>query len=540
MSSSVVVDGKLTSAVRPAWGPAGEIALVFLVFFVQGAFPVPGANEPHYLSKARHYWQPEWCAGDFFLSTSDAHAVFYWMFGWFARWLPLEATAWCGRLLTWSLLAWAWTRLSWSLVPAPLYAVFSAALLVTLNDRFQMAGEWLIGGVEAKGFAYVLVLLGLESLVRGRWTATWLLLGAASSFHVIVGGWAVVAAMFVWLVSPDRPSVTRTIGPLFGGLLLALPGLVPALALTAHVDPQVVNEANQIYVFERLSHHLVPQRFVPQFIVRHLLLIAALVLLIPLAGQDERWRRLRAFIVAAVGMAAVGMVIAMLVPSAPEVAAALLRYYWFRLSDVMVPVGVSLAVASILQRWQQTRHPWHTLALAAALGAVTLHLGELVWLRHKSSLPQADLRIPTFASWDDDSHAMNVDVEASLLADWRRMCQWAADETPSDAVFLTPRLAHTFRWYSGRGEAISRKDLPQDAPSIVEWWRRLQRLHLAAAGTPQARWRRSLAELTPDELRQIGRDLGAQYVITAASPPLALPRVGPRSPNFAIYRLEQK
>ena len=46
-----------------------------------------------------------------------------------------------------------------------------------LIERFHMAGEWVIGGVEAKGFAYVLVFLGLEAVVRNRWNRAWLLLG---------------------------------------------------------------------------------------------------------------------------------------------------------------------------------------------------------------------------------------------------------------------------------------------------------------------------------------------------------------------------
>ena len=73
-----------------------------------------------------------------------------------------------------------------------------------------MAGEWVIGGVEAKGFAYVLVFLGLEALAANRWNRVWLLLGAASAFHVLVGGWAAVAAGLAWLLTgSDRPGCGR-------------------------------------------------------------------------------------------------------------------------------------------------------------------------------------------------------------------------------------------------------------------------------------------------------------------------------------------
>ena len=52
---------------------AAEIALIFALFFIHGAAPVPEVNEPHYLAKAKHYWNPDWCSRDFFLQSADAH-----------------------------------------------------------------------------------------------------------------------------------------------------------------------------------------------------------------------------------------------------------------------------------------------------------------------------------------------------------------------------------------------------------------------------------------------------------------------------------
>ena len=155
-----------------------EIALIFALFAVQGAWPVPDVNEPYYLGKAIHYWNRSWGAGDFFLESADTHAIFYFTFGWLSLWLAPAALAWTGRAVTWALLAWSWERLSWAIVPRRWYAVLSAGLFACLMERCHMAGEWVIGGVEAKGFAYVLVFLGLESLVRGRWNRAWIAFGA--------------------------------------------------------------------------------------------------------------------------------------------------------------------------------------------------------------------------------------------------------------------------------------------------------------------------------------------------------------------------
>ena len=54
---------------------------------------VPGVNEPHYLGKARAFSDPDWCAGDFFLHSANAHAVFFNIVGPLTQILPLAAVA---------------------------------------------------------------------------------------------------------------------------------------------------------------------------------------------------------------------------------------------------------------------------------------------------------------------------------------------------------------------------------------------------------------------------------------------------------------
>ena len=50
-----------------------EVALIFAVFALQGAWPVPDVNEPYYLGKAIHYWNPNAYPGDFFMESADTH-----------------------------------------------------------------------------------------------------------------------------------------------------------------------------------------------------------------------------------------------------------------------------------------------------------------------------------------------------------------------------------------------------------------------------------------------------------------------------------
>ena len=161
---------------------------------------MPEVNEPYYLGKAIHYWNPQWASSDWFLQTADTHAVFYFTVGWLALLLKPTTLAWTVRLLTWILLAWSWQRLSRALVPKAWGSVLTATLFVFLLQHCNMAGEWVVGGAEAKGFAFALAFLALEAMIEGYWNRMWLLLGAASAFHILVGGWAAIAAGAVWML----------------------------------------------------------------------------------------------------------------------------------------------------------------------------------------------------------------------------------------------------------------------------------------------------------------------------------------------------
>ena len=458
-------------------GPSGvawsffEIGLIFTLFFLLAGTPPPDVNEAHYLAKAKHYWDPNWCRGDFFLESADAHLVFYWSFGWVTRFMSLEAAAWTGRLVTWSLLAWAWVRLCAVLVPQRFFAVLTAGLFMTLLNTAQMAGEWVVGGAEAKGFAYVFVLCAMRSLALGKWNQVWLLLGIASSFHVLVGGWSVVAALVAWCFTGDRGSPVKFLVALTLGFLLALPGLVPSATLTWGTEGEVANQAARVYVFERLGHHLVFHRLPQHLVLRHGALL--------LASAGHRGR------------------------TAAKSAVPTDRRLCFRGRG----------------RCRRRRCHRHRLATPADTSRVSAEIllvsafrrgsanGRVVGQRRGTPSTEGEpvslVRPPRHGGHHADGHrARCADSIANpagsaaravsqpapgvhlsqqrrdlRLKLWRNACLWIGQNTPSDAVFLTPRYQQTFKWYANRAEAVNWKDVPQDAKGLVEWWRRMQDLH---------------------------------------------------------------
>ena len=503
-----------------------EIVLIFAVFFVQGAVPVPEVNEPYYLGKAIHYWNPDWARGDFFLESKDSHAVFYFTFGWLSLWLSPPVLAWTGRVLTWGLLAWAWRRFSFAVVPRRWFSVLSAALLVCLIQWCHMAGEWLIGGVEAKGFAFVLVFLGLEAVVRGRWNRVWLLLGAASAFHVLVGGWSVVAAMAAWLAAGKDRLPLRSMWPwVLGGFVLSLPGLVPALMLNWGTDAETIRQAHEIYVFKRLAHHLDPAEIYeesPMYVYRFVGLFALWLVMCRITPAKRSERRLRAFVTAAVCIAVVGVLVRLLGCCDRDLAARLLRFYWFRLADIAVPLGVALGAVSLITLAMRTQRTMGRVLLTVAVVIATAHVGYRFQKCLRPAVPPAD--------------------QSTYYSGWRRVCDWIAQsqEIPLTARFITPEASQTFKWYTGRSEVANRKEVPQDAAAIVVWWRRLKDLRDRGLDPNGKLWPTLSAEEAAARLKRLSS--AADYVIAVSDPPLPLKVVyreeghDPKR-SYTIYRL---
>lgn len=538
-----------------------EVALVFLVFFVHAAEPVPDVNEPHYLNKARHYWDATWAKGDFFLESADAHVVFYWTFGWITTLVPLAAAAWIGRLATWALMAFAWQRLSATVVPVRFMSVLSAAIFVALTEEADLAGEWVVGGVEAKGLAYFFVLLALERLVRNRWNAAWILLGIASAFHVLVGGWSVLLGLMVWASSRNRTPFSSMLPGLVCGGAIAAVGLLPAIALSYGESPEIVQEANRIYVFERLPHHLAilsqdPDRLFER-LWRHLSGVVALFLLAWLHGRSTKWHdalvpnpidgapadstipdtspseplsRIWRFALAALVLTMTGIVIELALQERPTLAAAVLRYYWYRMGDFAVPLGVALFAARAGELALVWRHGHPEPGSSGCRVAAALTLAALM------AFPAWYLTKVTFSRLADSAPRTEKSNKVRDWGDWLEATAWIREHTPTDALFLTPRSNVTFKWRTGRPEVVSQKDIPQGARGIVEWHRRMDEVYGHTNEFGAREYVKSLGHQGTTRIVEIASAYGADYVLTDTRRILGLPIVH-LNDTYAVYRL---
>ncbi|MCL2005055.1 MAG: hypothetical protein FWG73_02715 [Planctomycetaceae bacterium] len=561
-----------------------EIAAIFAVFFTFGAWKTPDLNETHYISKAIHYWNPDWIPSDPFLESRDAHWTFYFAFGWLSFFCHPTTMAWIGRIVAWTLLAWSWQRLSSALIPIRWVAVPTALALAYYIESFNMAGEWLIGGIEGKSLAYPFVFFALAAILHRRWNQAGIFLGIACAFHVLVGGWATLIAGVLFVQetirsrgrraspSPGRSANFPWIGLVIGGLI-ALCGLIPGLMLDAGACGEVVRQAHQIYVFGRLPHHLVPYEFRDSFLLRFLLLTCVWIFLCRITG-GRRLRLFNGFIWGTLVLAAIGMILAYGLRDNRELSATLLRFYWFRLADIAVPMGIAIGGMRLcllhVKRIKSASIPSLAVVLcilavktvtyftvtylcfvylklsppdSTVPWAITLlvFFGSLYWLQKLFvfRVPALALALffitivfyapltamPKYA--DLRTHAVHCRSEPvgpngrRAAAEWIDMCQWIEANTPRTAKFWIPRDGQTFKWHARRADVGVWKNIPQDAASIVVWRRSMEELFRYKNEEGETMTDRLLTTLlnakTESEIAELQAKYGFDYIICAQS-----------------------
>jgi hypothetical protein len=249
-------------------------------------------------------------------------------------------------------------------------------------------------------------------------------------------------------------------------------------------------------------------------------------LLSRLSPASEARRRLNAFTLVALGISLAGVAIALTAPWTGSIAYELLRFYWFRLADVAVPLALAIFTAAVLSDDAVCFRliPFSPRLIRTA--ATLLVLADLaVESRHWplpgcKVMPRADSKVDAAA--------------------WADICQWVRDNTPPDACFLTPRGAATLGWRTGRREVVSWKNSPQDAESLVAWRKRITDCFSFTGSMSDLE--RSTATLGEARLRAIAKEYGATHAIVPLDAPglddISLPRIHANS-RYAVLVLSE-
>ncbi len=318
------------------------------------------------------------------------------------------------------------------------------------------AGEWFLVAVEAKGLAWLAGLFAVAAWLHRRDGAAWGLLGGAASLHPLVGGGLAlgVGVATLWQAEWGR---LRWL-PL--ALLTGAPGLLALARTPLGGDPAVF----ETYVQARMAHHLLPAHWAVGWPGR----LAGVALAV---GAAWRWRPdTRPLLRVALGATPLAL-LGLGLWGAGRVD--LLRFFWFRVPDALLPVAAVVGLGAWVSRWP--RAGWVVSVVVALLAG------------------RPDPRAA------DPLHA---DIAAHVAA--------------GERVFADPTDAR-LTLVSGRARVVSWKQVPHDAPQLAEWRARLE----AASGGPlpvgglaaRARVHDGWAALPWEDRVAVARRYGADWVV---------------------------
>jgi hypothetical protein len=115
---------------------------------------------------------------------------------------------------------------------------------------------------------------------------------------------------------------------------------------------------------------------------------------------------------------------------------------------------------------------------------------------------------------------------------WKQVQVWARENTPREALFLTPPGETGFRVFSERGTLGEWKDGTQQFFAnawALGWWERMHALGGQAEGYHQMGRRRLL---------DVGRQYGARYAVCWSGTKLVLPRLY-QNQDWIVYELRE-
>jgi hypothetical protein len=365
--------------------------------------------------------------------------------------------------------------------------------------------------------------------------------------------------------------------------------------LNAGTSADIIREAHQIYVFKRLPHHLVPYGFKDgikdSFMLRFALLTVMWIVFCRNLGSGRRQQMFNAFVWGVLGIAAAGLIFAYGLVGNRELSAEILRFYWFRLSDIVVPMGVAFGSVRFCIHYQKEIQSVlvpsfpkvlvMTAIIAAIYFAATYYCFGFFKLTPDANVPWAITLLICFGLFHGLPKSfvipsatiiffyLAIAVYAPLTIspkyvdlrtysgqcrseptgpagkkatkEWQDMCQWIKENTPKTAKFWIPRDGQTFKWHAYRSDIGTWKNIPQDADSIVKWWTSLEELYKGKTAEGVEIEDRLITALllvkTEKEIAELQRRYGFEYIVCAQGQEMPKHPLLQREYSNAVYCL---
>jgi len=530
------------------------LAVLCLELLLDGNMGRVGWNERDVLPLAKQFAQPNWVPTDWYLNQPAGYRLlFQAFFGQMVAAWGFLATSIVGRLICYSLFALGLVQLGRRLGLSLLLLLLALVLFLHSGcDRFvfdrcaseqgAIAGEWLVGALEAKAVSYSLLPLAITFMLAGYYRLTALLVGIMTSFHVLVGGWMFLVTLG-W-VALNRRVYPKSRSYFASSLLIYLIAssfAFPAVLQQLTAEPVTgALEPSYIYMALRLTHHLNPLAWPPERWIRPIVLLLVLAASVIVLQKQRRSAQSLASehsleqttdgirLAQLVGIALIPFGLGLLIAPFDQ-QGRWLQYYPFRLGDVLLPLGACLLLACALERSIKSNARRLFRLVCLVLLSITLCL----------QLPSFYWQVLDLQTFPNETQEVN--------AAWRNMTRWIRQETPRSAIVISPPVQFSnFTWLTERATIAKFKLLPQNPAGILAWYERLSDLgggEAVWAGATRSEDNRDEIEdnltagydqLSTAQVQALMQKYQADYFVTRQEHQLDLP-IAHRNNRYILY-----
>ena len=480
---------------------------------------------PSILQVANHAWLPN----DWYLNLYTSYRqLFGLIFGQLIYVFGFVNGAYIGRLIVYLLLAIALFFLFKSIHLCPWYGIL--VLILFLSHQSLAAGEWVVYGLDAKTIAYALVFLSFTLFLRKRYLLGYAFAGAAISFHVLVGIYALICILFASVLNKswrtDWRLYIKNVWPFFITGIFGIWSVIEQLIPVNGVDLQ---RAWDIYAYYRIPQHVMPFTWTTVPWKAELAVATVFFLLVFFLSSSKTIRFIAAFALGSVSLFLIGLIIFAYRDTQ------LLSYYWFRFPDVMVPFMSLVLVALLFNNYaigDLIKNPIYQ-KLSQGFHFILRLVPPIILGIFIIVLAQQTNRLHT--SYED---SLVNDPETILPA-----FGWISSNTPNSAVFLVDPTVEDFYIYAQRAMFVSWKSAPQSAGAILEWCKRIKLcngngdLAKGNSGISVYEIHTNYYKLDETQIRQIADEYGINYYVGLADQKLTFKRVYSDS-IYAVYAIK--
>ncbi len=513
-------------------------AFFCLKFLLQGN--MGDANEYNVLPFVKQYVEPNWIPQESWLNQPPGYRLpFILLLGGILKNWGFLAASIIGRLISYILIASGIVFIAKQINLNLPYLWIALLLFIYVKNQGIVAGEWLLGGVEPKSFSYGFLLFAFGLILSKNYRLMAVMLGLATTFHVLIGGWAFMAIVG-WLIVRRRQDFTNLSYLLSLLIIYFIAGFWGILTIIEHLlSPKITTtiESSFIYVFIRSPHHLNSLSWSWDWWISptiYFLFIAISVLLIKRQQQKDNLPEYQASINLAelTIFAFIPFILGVLIAPV-DLQGKFLQYYPFRLGDILLPLNTSLLFMCALQHTFKGKSKqiflWFCIFLIAILTSIQI-------VEFKNNL----LALRDFPSEQQE-------IDSNL----KTMYNWINNNTSKDAVIITPPVdLANFTWIAQRATISKFKHIPPTSSSVIEWYNRLMDLSGGIDLSPYTNKRNNnnkiiqkvLTEgynnLTIKEVKNLMNKYNSNYFLTKNDHKLDLPMAYSNS-YYIIYEQEK-